>query len=593
MIQITERLLTLRNKMDAYGLDACIIPSGDPHLSEYPAQHWKVREWLSGFTGSAGTLVVTAEEAGLWTDSRYYLQAEKQLDAACIQLFREGQPGVPDIASWLNEVLMPGNKVGVNGAILSTTRARELTRQLRVGRIQLDQTVSPAEEIWDTRPPIPEDTVAIHDDTWNGLTRAEKLQSIRTLMAKEEVSYYITATLDEIAWALNLRGTDVPFNPVFHAFLIVTPDQAWLFINPHKLTAQIARDLSADDVKVYMYDHFYRHLKKLHDEATILADPDRINSAIFTALPSRAIKKESSSIITRLKACKTTKEINHFRETMVHDGIAMVHFLHWLETSVGKEKITEISAARKLKAFRAEQPGFAGESFAAISAYEQHGAIVHYNAAPETDQQLKPNGLYLIDSGGQYPGGTTDITRTIAMGPVSAQAKTDYTLVLKGHINLARAIFPAGTRGVHLDILARKPLWDNGLNYGHGTGHGIGYFLNVHEGPQSIRPQDNGIELEAGMITSNEPGLYRNDEYGIRIENLILCVNHDETAFGKFFKFETLTLCPIDTTLIVRELLTTEEVTWLNNYHHQVYELLAPGLDKELQQWLKQKTATI
>lgn len=579
--------------MDAYGLDACIIPSGDPHLSEYPAQHWKVREWLSGFTGSAGTLVVTAEEAGLWTDSRYYLQAEEQLDAGCIQLFREGEPGVPDIATWLNEVLMPGNKVGVNGAILSTTRARELARQLRLGRIQLDTAVSPAEEIWDTRPLIPEDAVIIHDDDWNGLTRAEKLQNIRNVMAREEVAYYITGTLDEIAWALNLRGTDVPFNPVFHAFLIVTSDQARLFINPHKLTAQIARDLSADNVKVYMYDHFYRHLKELHEDVAILADPARINSAIFAALPARATKKENLSIITRLKAAKTAKEVQHFKETMVRDGMAMVRFLHWLETSVGKEKITEISAARKLKAFRAGQPGFAGESFAAISAYQQHGAIVHYNAAPETDLELKPNGLYLIDSGGQYPGGTTDITRTIALGAVSAQAKTDYTLVLKGHINLARAVFPTGTRGVQLDILARKPLWDNGLNYGHGTGHGIGYFLNVHEGPQSIRPQDNGIEMEAGMITSNEPGLYRNGEYGIRIENLILCVNHEETPFGRFLKFETLTLCPIDTSLIVPELITTEEVNWLNNYHQQVYELLAPGLDEVLQQWLKQKTIAI
>lgn len=592
-MQISERLLTLRNKMDAYGLDACIIPSGDPHLSEYPAEHWKVREWLSGFTGSAGTLVVTSEEAGMWTDSRYYLQAAEQIDDTHIQLFRDGEPGVPDIATWLLEVLMPGNKVGVNGAILSINKMREITRQLRSARIQLITTVMPAEEIWDTRPLIPEDTVIIHDQKWNGHTRGEKLEQIRSIMQKEGISHYITAALDEIAWTLNLRGNDVTYNPVFHAFLIITQNQTRLFINPHKLTANIAKELTADDVKVYMYDHFYRHLEDLPDDANILIDPSRTNSAIYSSLPPKSVKKESLSIVTRLKAIKTETEIRHFKATMINDGVAMVKFICWLENNIGKEKITELTAARKLKSFRAEQADFSGESFATISAYGPHGAIVHYNASKESDIELKAEDLYLIDSGGQYPGGTTDITRTIALGNIPEQAKIDYTLVLKGHIALATAIFPSGTRGVHLDILGRKPLWENYLNYGHGSGHGIGYFLNVHEGPQSIRPQDNGIILEAGMITSNEPGMYRSGEYGeygIRIENLILCIPVKDTEFGQFLTFETLTLCPIDTNPIVETLLTKPEKEWINQYHQQVFNLLSPFLEEDHTNWLKEKT---
>jgi Xaa-Pro aminopeptidase len=592
-MQISERLLMLRGKMDIYGLHAVIIPSGDPHLSEYPAEHWKVREWMSGFSGSAGTMVVTSEEAGLWTDSRYYLQAEEQLDDNHIQLFRDGEQDVPDIATWLSEVLMPGNKVGVNGANLSLTKMRELSRQLRTSRLQLETNFSPAEEIWDTRPQIPDDTVFSHAPEWSGLKRGEKIRKVRKAMRSEGISHYITGTLDEIAWALNIRGVDIPYNTVFHSYMIITQDQIRLFINPHKLTAQIARELTTDDVKVYMYSDFYQHLEELPDDAQVLTDPARINSAIFAALPSKATKKESLSFITRIKALKTEAEISNIRKTMVMDGIAMVKFLKWLDGSIEKEQITEISAALKLKAFRSENHDFYCESFAAISAYESHGAVVHYNANKETNATLRANGLYLIDSGGQYPGGTTDITRTLALGPVSDQVRMDYTLVLKGHIGLATAVFPKGTRGVHLDILARKALWNYGLNYGHGTGHGIGYFLNVHEGPQSIRPQDNGIELESGMVTSNEPGIYRNGEYGIRIENLIHCTTAMETEFGSFLKFETLTLCPLDTTLIKKELLSDDEILWLNQYHLKVFDLLSPMLDGDHSAWLKEKTLPI
>lgn len=592
-MQVSDKLMLLRSRMDAAGVDACIIPSGDPHLSEYPADHWKVREWLSEFTGSAGTLVVTREEAALWTDSRYYLQAEEQLDELTIQLFRDGQPGIPDYASWLCEVLMPGDKVAVNGANLSITQLRTLTRQLRTGQIQIDSVSSVAEDIWASRPIIPEDTIFMHDDDWAGKTRAEKLLEIREIMKKEGATHYITAALDEVAWTLNLRGTDVLYNPVFHAYLIIEHDQAKLFVNPHKLTAQIAQKLAIDDVKVYLYDDFYKHIKDQSTDAAYFIDADKINSAIFAALSPKSEKKEGLSIITRLKACKNAIELNHLKETLINDGVAMVQFMYWLEENVVSGKVSEVSAAKKLKSFRAGQQGFMGESFGAISAYGPHGAIVHYNANAQTDAVLKPEGIYLIDSGGQYLGGTTDITRTIALGTPSQQAKEDFTLVLKGHIALANAIFPAGSRGVHLDILARKALWEKGLNYGHGTGHGIGYFLNVHEGPQNIRPQDNGIELKPGMVSSNEPGLYRQGEYGIRIENLILCKEKYETEFGKFLEFETLTLCPIDKTLIEKSLMTSEEIAWLNQYHQRVFDVLKAHLTEAQAEWLKNKTSAL
>ena len=592
-MQISDKLLLLRNKMSALGIDACIIPSSDPHLSEYPAEHWKTREWLSNFTGSAGTLVVTAEEAGLWTDSRYFLQAEQQLDANCIQLFREGEKDVPDYISWINEVLIPGSKVAVNGATISVNQLRKIIRELRKEHIQVESSYSIAEDIWESRFPIPDNTVFIHEDQWSGLTRENKLEQVRSLMKKQGVSYYITGILDEIAWLLNIRGNDVPFNPVFHAFMIVEFDKVRLFINPHKLTAQIARKLESDGIKVSLYDEIYKHLNQIPDDANVLVDPDRTNSAIFTALPQKTTKKENLSFITRLKAQKNETEIKNLKQTLINDGVAMIKFIKWLEDNVGKTKVTEMSAAKKLKSFRAQQPNFVGESFGTISGYAEHGAIVHYSVNKESDIELKPENLYLVDSGGQYHGGTTDITRTIALGNVPSQAKTDYTLVLKGHIAIACAIFPQGTRGVHLDILARKALWEHSLNYGHGTGHGVGYFLNVHEGPQNIRTDDNGTELVSNMVTSNEPGVYRRGQYGIRIENLILSKIKTESEFGTFLEFETLTMCPIDKTLINKSLLTQDEISWFNNYHKQVYEKISPLLDDEHKNWLKEKTSAI
>ncbi|MDR2927763.1 MAG: aminopeptidase P family protein [Cytophagaceae bacterium] len=592
-MNLDEKLSILRLKMKEAGIDACIIPSGDPHLSEYSADHWKIREWVSGFTGSAGTVVITACEAGLWTDSRYYLQAEQQLNGKYIRLFKDGQPGVPDYADWLNDTLPKGSKIGVNNELFSITQAKKLTEKLGTNKKEVISNFTMDGEIWNIRPPMPVEKITSIPDYMTGLSRQAKIEQVRNEMRKKGATHYITAALDEIAWVLNLRGNDVLYNPVFYAFLTITIDETHLYVNPDKLSAHIAKKITDDGAKMYLYEQFYHSIKNIPENSMVLIDPNRTNMAIYEALPCKTMKLETDSIITWLKAVKNETEIENIKQVMVKDGIAVVRFLAWLNRTAGVEEITELSAAAELKMARGQQSGFVGESFTTISAYGAHGAIVHYSATTESNSELHPSGVYLVDSGGQYISGTTDITRTVALGEVPEQAKIDYTLVLKGHIALANAVFPAGTRGVHLDILARKALWEHGLNYGHGTGHGVGYFLNVHEGPQSIRPQDNGVELKAGMVTSNEPGIYRSGEYGIRIENLILCVEKEETPFGKFLGFETLTLCPFDHNMIKPEMLTNDEKGWINNYHRRVYEILAPLIVCEAQVWLKKFTQPI
>lgn len=590
---IPEKLQSLRARMLEEGIDACVVPYSDPHVSEYPAPHWKIRDWLSGFTGSAGLLVVGLDEAGLWTDSRYYLQAEEQLENTDIQLFKDGLPEVPSYTDWLCEILLPGSKVAFNGESMPLAQSRVLAKALKSQSIQIISNFDIAEEVWEGRPALPEDPVILHEDKWISAPRSEKLAMIRKEMRNKKVSHYLTGSLDDIAWALNLRGTDVAYNPVFHAFLMIEHDETKLFINPHKLTAQIAQKLAVDEISVSLYENIYQHLQGISQEKSIFFDPDRTTVGLFSAIPAKVTKVEGLSIITQLKAKKNEHEITNLKKTLVNDGVAMVEFIHWLENNVSKGDVTELSAAKQLKSFRAKQPHYVGESFSTISGYAEHGAIVHYSVDKESNALLKPEGLFLLDSGGQYLSGTTDITRTLPLGPVSEQAKKDYTLVLKGHIALAKAIFPYGSRGVHIDMLARKALWENGLNYGHGTGHGIGYYLNVHEGPQSIRPQDNGIQLEPGMITSNEPGVYREGEYGIRIENLILCKEKMKTEFGVFLEFETLTLCPMDKELVDVSLLTQEEIEWFDNYHQKVYNALEPKVRPELKEWLKEKTAPL
>ncbi|WP_439185343.1 aminopeptidase P family protein [Carboxylicivirga taeanensis] len=588
-----DRLFKLRSHMATLGVDAFIITSADPHLSEYPSSHWKFREWISGFTGSAGTVVVTNEEAGLWTDSRYFLQAEQQLEDSGIDLFKMGNEGVPDYKEWLTQKLNTGAVVGVNGKTMTVNELRQLHRMLKKADIRLDAKLFIEDDIWEGRPLIPDDGIFELGVEHTGLSRAEKIEMVRRQMKAQGATHYIISTLDEVAWLLNFRGQDVQYNPVFHAYIVISHNHVNVFIDPHKLTSTIGKQLSEENIKIFIYKDFYNFIKDIPPLGKVIVDPNRTNSTIFSFLPQQSTKIESTSIVTNLKAQKNNVEVENFRTAMVKDGVAMVKFLYWLDNTIGKETITEYSAALKLSAFRAEQPNYHGDSFNTISGYAGNGAIVHYAVQEESAATLEPKGLYLIDSGGQYSEGTTDITRTIALGPLTDEEKTDFTLVLKGNIGLDRAVFPTGTRGVHLDILARQAMWQHGINYGHGTGHGIGHFLCVHEGPQSIRPQDNGVEIKEGMISSNEPGIYKAAKHGVRLENLILTVLDKETEFGTFLKFETLTLCPIDTRAIQLELLSEQEKEWLNNYHQKVYERVSPFLTKEEKEWLKKYTAAI
>ncbi len=588
-----KNIFLLRNNMLNLGIDAFIIPGSDPHMSEYTAAHWKKREYISGFTGSAGTVVILAEEAGLWTDSRYYLQAEEELEGSGIDLFRASEAETPDYADWIAERLNPGSTIAFEGEVFSIESARKLSKKYKHYGISIEPNQTLLDDIWEGRPPIPENSIFVHETKYAGLDRTQKIENIREKMRQQDASHYIITALDEIAWTLNLRGNDVPFNPVFHAYLIVSLDAVYLFIDTHKVTASIGKELAMDDISIHLYTDIFKWVKDMPVESGLLIDPSTTNAKIFAQIPREVIKIEVPSIVRDLKGIKNEIEQEGFRRAMTKDGVAMVKFLHWLQETVPSGSVSELSASKRLKKFRAENKNFVGESFGAISGFGAHGAIVHYSVSKETDIPLVSDNFYLIDSGGQYFEGTTDITRTIHLGTPSEQQKLDFTMVLKGNIALGSTCFPIGTRGVHLDTLARKPLWSKGLNYGHGTGHGVGCFLNVHEGPQSIKPNDNGVAFEKGMITSNEPGLYRTNEYGIRIENLLLTIESNNTEFGEFLQFETLTLCPIDLKSIEPSLLTHEEKQWLNGYHKNVFDKIAPHLNEDLKSWLKEQTKPI
>ncbi len=588
-----DLIFLLRTKMLSLGVDAYIIPGSDPHMSEYTAAHWKKREFISGFTGSAGTVVILADEAGLWTDSRYYLQAEQELEGSGIDLFKSSEPETPDYIDWIAERLDPGSKLAFEGEVFSINEARRLSKKYKHYGITLDPNQTLLDDIWEGRPPIPENSIFVHETQYAGLSRTEKIEQIRNAMRQQDASHYIVTSLDEIAWTLNLRGNDVPYNPVFHAYMIISLDAVYLFIDTHKITSSIGKELSKDDISIHLYTDIFKWVKEMPVESGLIFDPSTTNAKIFSLIPKEVVKVELASIVKDLKGTKNKTEQDGFRKAMIKDGVAMVKFIHWLEKKVPSGEVSELVASKQLKKFRSENENYKGDSFTTISGFAEHGAIVHYSVSKETDIKLKPDNFYLVDSGGQYLEGTTDITRTIHLGEPTEQQKIDFTMVLKGNIALSTTCFPVGTRGVHLDILARKPLWSKGLNYGHGTGHGVGCFLNVHEGPQSIRPEDNGIAFMEGMVTSNEPGLYRAGEYGIRIENLILTVSSKNSDFGDFLKFETLTLCPIDLKSIEVSLLNHEELEWLNHYHQTVYDKLSPLLDDELKNWLREQTKAL
>ena len=588
---ISERIHALRMWFKP-NIQAFIIPSTDPHLSEYVAPHWKSREWISGFTGSAGTVVITEKKAGLWTDSRYFLQAAEQLQGSGIDLYKEMLPETPSITKFLSDELQPGESVGIDGKMFSAEQVESMQAELSANNIQIVFCPDPMDELWENRPPMPESPAFVYDIKYAGKSCSEKIAAIRTELKKKSAESVMLSALDEIAWTLNLRGNDVHCNPVVVSYLLITENNAVLFIAPEKVTEGVRNYLEEQQIEIQNYSNTEIYLSELNS-SSILMNPAKTNYSVFSSVNPKCRIIRGEAPVALLKAIRNEQEITGIHAAMQRDGVALVKFLRWLESAVPSGTETELSIDRKLHAFRATQDLYVGESFDTIAGYKEHGAIVHYSATEESNSTLHPKGFLLLDSGAQYMDGTTDITRTIALGELTTEEKTDYTLVLKGHIALAMAVFPSGTRGAQLDVLARMPLWSHKMNFLHGTGHGVGHFLSVHEGPQSIRMNENPIVLQPGMVTSNEPGVYKGGSHGIRTENLTLVCSAGEGLFGEYLKFETITLCPICKKGIIKELLTADEVDWLNNYHQQVYEKLSPKLNEEEKAWLKEATAAI
>lgn len=584
---INNRIAALRAHIAQEQIQAFIIPSTDPHLSEYVAPHWQSREWISGFTGSAGTVVVTAKDAGLWTDSRYFLQAARQLEGTCITLYKEMLPETPNIPEFLSAHLQEGDCVGIDGKMFSAEEVEHLQKELKKSGIRIKSIADPMQLLWTDRPAMPLAPAFVYDTKYAGMSFTEKLPAVRQAMEAAGADSLLLSALDEIAWLLNIRGNDVHCNPVVVSYLLIEKDKVNYFVQPQKVTPELTEYFNVNGISVHPYEEIGDYLNNFNAHS-ILMNPAKTNYAIYSAIRPGCLIINGASPVALLKAIRNKQEIAGIHAAMQRDGVALVKFLKWLDEAVPAGKETEISVDKKLHTFRAAQPLYMGESFDTIAGYKEHGAIVHYEATPETDVTLKPEGFLLLDSGVQYLDGTTDITRTIALGPLTEEEKTDYTLILKGHIALAMAVFPEGTRGAQLDVLARMPIWKERMNYLHGTGHGVGHFLNVHEGPQSIRMNENPVALQPGMVTSNEPGVYKAGSHGIRTENLVLTVPAGEGMFGKYLKFETLTLCPICRKGIIKELLTAEEIGWLNDYHRTVYEKLSPDLNNDEREWLKE-----
>lgn len=591
---ICERIAALRAAMKEQNIQAYIIPTTDPHLSEYPAACWKYREWISGFTGSAGTVVVTLDKAGLWTDSRYFLQAEMQLEGTGIDLYKLMLPETPSIPQFLLAELGEGDTVGLNGLTYSLADAQSLELVLKKKGIVLNTDLALIDPIWEDRPAVPEAQIFEMPVELSGKSSEDKLIEINQMLHKAGADCTVLSALDEVAWTANIRGTDVSYNPVAISYAYVSDKENVLFINPKKVPAEIAEHLKKEGWVLADYGKLFDYLQRLPENIRVFLDRSKTNMAIYNALPKGAEIIDGISPANHLKSIKNETEIKGFRNAVLKDGIALTKFYFWLEKQMAAgEKVTELSASHKLTELRSEQPLYVMDSFASISSYGPHGAVVHYSPTPETDTELKPDNLYLLDSGAQYLDGTTDITRTIALCEPTEQMKKDFTRALKGTIGIAKCKFPAGIRGCLIDAFARKALWDAGINYLHGTCHGIGHCLNVHEGPQSIRMEENPVILEPGMVMSDEPAMYRAGEYGIRTENMVLIRKDSETEFGTFLGFETLTLCYIDTRLVIPSMLSVREHAWLNKYHQQVYETLSPHLTEEEKAWLKEKTAEI
>lgn len=589
--EIVDRLDAFRDEMKKAGIAAAIIPQTDAHLGEYIASHWQVRRWLSGFTGSAGTLVITSTEALLWTDSRYFLQAGEQLEGTGIQLMKEGLPETPSITQWLIGHLVKGQTVGIDGLLFSASDADALGASLRKHGLELNTAFAPIDNIWTDRPELPDNPVFIHDVKYAGRTASDKIHDVLALTAQQGAEALLVTDLSEIAWVLNIRSNDVHCTPVATAFLYLAPAGSTLFIKEEKIDETVEGYLAENGVTIAPYTSVTNFLSTLNDEK-VLYEPGRTAARLRDALGGNGVP--GASPIFTLKAAKNSVQIEGERRAMENDGAALVGAFMEIERRLRTgEPLTEMDVDALLIEYRSKQPEFFEPSFDTIAGYGPHGAIVHYTADEHSNATIEPHGLLLIDSGAQYLYGTTDITRTIALSTPTEQERHDFTLVMKGHIALAQAIFPEGTRGGQLDVLARQFLWKEGLSYLHGTGHGVGHFLSVHEGPQSIRLNDVPYALVPGMITSNEPGLYLAGVHGIRCENLILTVPAFTTEFGNFYRFETLTLFPFDRQLFDKSMMTAEEISWVNGYHQEVRARLTPHLTPEQAEWLREKTEAL
>lgn len=586
---ITKRIEGLRSQMFKNQIDAYILTGADPHLSEDTPINWKTREWISGFTGSYGKVLVTLERALLWTDTRYFIQAIDELQGTEIELMKDRIPDAISVEEWILQNMKPGSIVAVDGLTISAFEASQISSKIAAKGISLNVELDLVSTVWSDRPIILNKPVYEHPLCFAGKSRVEKIELVRNVLSSKGLDSMVVSMLEDIAWLFNLRSDEIQYTPIFTAYAYISIENSWLFIHPDKVTDLIRSSLEIDKIKIGNYDTFFSFLKRIKN-ARIQIDPLRSNSFLKKCLIASNTIEQSVSVITQTKAVKSEKEIEKIREAHIKDGVAMVYSLFWIVHNIKNEIITEISIRNKLNEFRSKQLFYKGESFHPIVGHGAHGAIVHYHSTSQSDIAIEMDNLVLIDSGGQYLDGTTDITRTISLGNVTERQKEDFTTCLKGHIALAMAIFPEGTKGYSLDAITRKPLWDRGINYGHGTGHGIGYFSSVHEGPMSIRSESNNEPIIAGHLLSNEPGIYREDEYGIRIENVMLCIKYQSNEFGGFLCFETVSLCPIDQKLIITGQLSKEEINWIDHYHETVLNKISPYItDTDVLHWLKRQ----
>ena len=590
---VQKRLSALRELMKKRGVDAYLVPTDDFHASEYVGDYFKCRKYITGFTGSAGTAVITEDMAGLWTDGRYFIQAAQQLEGTSVTLFKMGEPGVPTVHEFLKDKLTEGMCLGFDGRTVSAAEADQLKTLLSDKNVRFSVEEDLIGEIWTDRPELSCEPVIELDVKWTGESRADKCRRIRHKMEEKQADVFVLTSLDDIAWFLNIRGNDIHCCPVVLSYLVMTKEEILLFANENAFSKEIQENLHSDGVILKPYDDVYSYAKTITSEKTVILSRKCANSRLVNSIPSEVSILDEENLTLLPKAVKNETEVENERTAHIKDGVAVTKFMYWLKQNVGKIKITELSAADYLFDLRKQQENFLGNSFDPIVSYGGHAAICHYSPSPETDIPLEPKGLALCDTGGHYLEGTTDITRTIALGELTEKEKKYFTIVLKGHLNLSDAKFRYGCCGQNLDYIAREPLWRLGEDYNHGTGHGVGYLLNVHEGPNSFRWKSSSAVLEEGMITSNEPGYYVENEFGIRHENLIVCKKAEETAFGQFMCFENLTMVPFDLDAVEPALLTDHEKELLNVYHRDVYEKISPYLNEEEKEWLKESTRAI